>query len=303
MIARKHDLRRRAVLPLVAALALGLGACGGLRLRLRRHRPGERRPRIASAYVAVTRAPRAAKSAGNAAAASTVAVRHATPRPVLLDALAGRAKALGGLSYEDDVAPWLGDQVALAAVPVSEGKSAPLLVAATRDEDKARAALEKSGTLSVKASACGMDYVTTADGSLAGAGRRRRRRSSAPTPAVELSLAAAKDDEDLTELQRYRNAVGELPNGGIATAYVDMDAFAKVLSGSPRRRHDGGAARDAADRPGRRDRRDADPRGGRLRIEAVGTATGSGIAAIQAKGGAERGDHDAPRRLRRSRSA
>ena len=168
MIASKPDLRRRAVLPLIAAVALGLSACGDSKSGSGDTDPASVVPETASAYVAVSVHPEG-DAGKNAAAASQSLFGTTSPGQLLLDTLAGRAKALDGLSYEEDVAPWLGDQVALAAVPVEEGKSAPLLVAATRDEDKARDALDKSGALSRPASASGVDYVRTPDGSLAAA--------------------------------------------------------------------------------------------------------------------------------------
>jgi hypothetical protein len=284
VIVSKPDLRRRAVLPLIAALALGLAACGDSKSGSSDTDPASVVPETAGAYLAVDLHPEG-EAGKNAAAASQSLFDTATPGQLLLDTLAGRAKALDGLSYEEDVAPWIGDQVALAAVPVEEGKSAPLLVASTRDEDKARATLRKTGKLSESASASGVDYVRTADGSLAGAVTDGVVMVGSDA-AVQLSLAAAKDGNDLTELQRYRNATGALPDGGIATAYVDLDSFAKLLSGVLGGGTTGGLLETLLTGQGDAIAATLIPEEDRLRIEAVGTATGSGIAAIQAKGGA-----------------
>ena len=194
--------------------------------------------------------------------------------------------------------------MALAAVPVEEGKTKPLLVAATSDEGKARATLSKSGEAQqARRPPAAWTTCSTPDGSLAAAVTDGAAIVGA-APAVELSLAAAEGAATtLTELQRYRNATGELPDGGIATAYVDLDSFAKALVRRSRRRDDRRAARDAADRPGRRDRRDADPEDGPAADRGRRHGDGQRDRRHPGQGRRERRDQDAPRRLLRSRSA
>ncbi|HEX4977604.1 MAG TPA: DUF3352 domain-containing protein, partial [Nocardioides sp.] len=63
-----------------------------------------------------------------------------------------------GLSYDDDVAPWVGDRFAVAAVPGAEGAS-PLMVLAVEDRAAAEQAVRD-------VEAC----VTAADESVGGAG-------------------------------------------------------------------------------------------------------------------------------------
>jgi hypothetical protein len=283
VIARPDKLRAALLAAVLVALALALSACGGSDKGAGGTDPATIVPDEASAYVAVNVHP-SGDSTGKTRDLSTALLGTATPGQALLDALTGQAEALGTLDYKTDVAPWLGDRVALAAVPVSDSETRPLLVAATKDEGKAQAALTKSGKLSVKASAAGKQYVKTADGKLAGAVVDGTVVVGA-ADVVEMTLAAVKDGETLSELQRYRNAIAALPEEGVATAYADLDALAKTLSqiigGST-----AGLLQTLLTGQGDAIAATVIPESGQLRIEAVGTATGKGIAATQAKGGA-----------------
>jgi hypothetical protein len=158
-------------------------------------------------------------------------------------------------------------------------------VAATKDEGKARATLTKSGKLSDDATAGGREYVKTPDGSVAGA-VVKGAVVLGPAPAVEAALTAVKEGETLTELQRYRNAIGELPGDGVATAYADLDSLAKTIGQLLGGGTTAGLLESLLTGQGDAIAATLIPETGQLRIEAVGTATGKGIAAIQAKGGA-----------------
>ena len=245
--------------------------------------PAALMPATASAYLGVTVRPEG-ESKEDAERISRALFGTDSPGQAVLD-LAAKASGQTGLSFEDDVDPWLGDRVGVGLLPADGGETDAVLVAASRDDDKARAALEDSGRLPETATFRDVTYRSTADGSLAGAvveGALVLGKES----AVREVIAAAGDDSVLSDSARYTAAIDELPDEGVATAYLDLGAIARLVGGLL-----GGGTTAQFIEPVVKAQGDAIaatviPEGDELRIEAVGTGTGSGVAAVQAKGGA-----------------
>ena len=279
---------------LIAALIAALAGCGGESKSGGSLDPAALTPASASAYLGLTVRP-SGETKDDAQRISRTLFGTDAPGQAILD-LAAKATGQSALSFEQDVDPWLGDRAGVALLPTDSGETDIVLIAASRDDDKAQEALEDSGRLPEEASFRDADYRKSADGALAGAvfegavvlGRER---------AVQGVINSVRDDSVLSEAARYTTAIGELPkDASVATAYLDVGAIAELLGGLL-----GGGATAQLIEPVLSAQGDAIaasviPEQDGLRIEAVGTGTGSGIAAVQARGGAAQGDHDGARR-------
>ncbi len=283
MIATAIPLRRSALAALSVAV-LAVAGCGGSESSPGDTDPASVVPASAPAYVGVEVRPEDDLKQ-NTDAVSKALLGTEDPGQAVVEFLQPRVAAFNGLTYEADIEPWLGDRVGLALMPVSESENKLLLVAASRDDDKADKALESSDTLSAQASFQGVEYSRTPNGSAAAAvfdgsvvlGDER---------AVKLAIAASKDDTDLAASQRYENALAEVPDDGIATVYLDIDALAGTLAGLIGEGTTGDIVRTLLTGQGDAIAAALIPEGDSIRVEAAGTATGKGLTAIQAQGGA-----------------
>lgn len=267
----------------VLALA-GLAGCGSDSGAGAGADPAAVVPAATTAYLSVQTRP-SGDVKPQAARASKALLGSERPGQAIVDLLATQARTLRGLSFDTDVDPWLGDRAALALVPVGEGKSEPLLIAGSRDDDKARSALSKSGYLSADGSFREVSYKRRPDGSVAGAvfdGAVVLGQED----ALKLAITASKDKTALSGAQRYAKAIGELPQGGIATVFADADALFAALG-----RLAGGDSIGSllgSVLSGQADAIAATliPEEDQLKLAAVGTGTGMGFAQLQAAGGA-----------------
>ena len=280
--------RRRRLLALFAMTAalVPIAGCGGDNASGGDVDPATLMPASASAYLGVTVRPEG-ESKDDAQRISRALFGTDAPGRAILD-LAAKATGQSAVSFERDVDPWLGDRAGVALLPAPSGGGADVvLVAGSRDDDKARKALESSGRLSQQETFRDVDYRRSADGRLAGAvfegalvlGSER---------AVQAVIASVRDDSVLSDAASYTQAIGELPKEGVATAYLDVSAVAELIGGLL-----GGGTTAQLIEPVLSAQGDAIaasviPERDGLRIEAVGTGTGSGIAAVQAKGGASK---------------
>ncbi len=123
-----------------------------------------------------------------------------------------------GLDYERDVASWLGNRVAFAAVPGDGAAVVPLVVLQSTDEAAARAGLKKlaacddSGDLDGFGKAFAGDYVIFAE-----------HQAEADQAARDAEAASLSDDADF---QRWTSAAGD---AGIVTMYASADAPRTML--------------------------------------------------------------------------
>ena len=143
-------------------------------------------------------------------------------RDELLDVVSGEA----GLDYATDVKPWLGNEVALALLPLAEGEDIfdePPVVAMfeTDDPGKATAALEKaagSGDFDAEYRVV-EDFVVVAAGDEGQADRN-----------LDLVEAAAKADKGgLAEDERFTSVVDDLAGDRLLLAWADGQAISELL--------------------------------------------------------------------------
>lgn len=112
--------------------------------------------------------------------------------------------AFKGVSYDSDVAPWIGDRFATAVIPVQGGRNAaPVILIATKDQAKAKAALAKSGTAGMTCDVV-PDFVRCA------------HRPEVLTAFADGSASPLKD------ATAFRSDMKDLGEDGIASAWLDM---------------------------------------------------------------------------------
>jgi hypothetical protein len=120
-----------------------------------------------------------------------------------------------GLSYDQDIDPWLGDRAAVALVPLPDASPDPVVVVQVTDEGKARAGIAKI----TACSDTGDDGVVVANGwAVLAESQKVADEVSAATETASLA-------DDAT-FQRWTKAVGE---AGVVNAYASPDA-GRVLS-------------------------------------------------------------------------
>ncbi len=129
----------------------------------------------------------------------------------------------GGLDFKRDVEPWLGEEVAFALLPPSEGDE-PLgaVFVETNDEKKARAALEKArsnGDFEGRYRVVD-DFVVISDQGTTGAEDEK---------VLDIIEAQArKDDGGLAGNKRFTEVVDELAGDRLVLAWTDVQAVLRV---------------------------------------------------------------------------
>ncbi len=123
------------------------------------------------------------------------------------------------LDVARDVEPWLGDRLALA-LPSFSTKGDGLLIAATTDDDKARAGMARGIPSPADATYRGVDYQHSADGKHAGAVVDHLALYG-PEADVKRAIDASQDTS-LSETRAYTAAVERLPGDALATGYLDL---------------------------------------------------------------------------------
>jgi len=116
---------------------------------------------------------------------------------------------LADVDFDKDVDPWLGDRAGVAAVPGDGDKPDPVIAVQIKDEDKAKAGLDKLFVKADPDDKPGMaftgDYVILAD----------------DQAAADKALAASKD-YPLSDNAKFSKDMGDLGEQGFASFWVDM---------------------------------------------------------------------------------
>jgi hypothetical protein len=153
--------------------------------------------------------------------------------PAKVDELSQRLLGSAGLDYSHDVAPWLGDEVAVALRNATSAQ--PLLIAAVRDEGAAQAAIgrvaRQPGATSSTEVYQGVT-VTTLGGATRQGGSFAIADRMLIASADRASLLAAVDaaigrTTSLADVSAFRSAMAALPADRLASIYLDLAAAAK----------------------------------------------------------------------------
>jgi hypothetical protein len=127
--------------------------------------------------------------------------------------LRGLFAEVGDVDYERDIASWVGDRAAIAAVPVASGEPEPLAAVAFTDRDEAEAALTR---LAADSADSHWAFSENADYVLLGTSR-------------ETVDAAARTDDVLADARAYTDAVDELDGDRVVTAWADLSAVWRAM--------------------------------------------------------------------------
>lgn len=123
------------------------------------------------------------------------------------------------LDYADDVEPWIGNRVAMAAVPAAGDDVKPLLALQVTDQDEAKSGIQAiqkcSGDDGMVGIAASGDYVLLSE-----------KQADADAMAKSADSAALADDEDFTT---WMDRTGD---SGIITMYAAKGAADAVLAAS-----------------------------------------------------------------------
>ena len=139
-------------------------------------------------------------------------LRRALVEPLLTEA------DCPGVSFEDDVAPWLGNALAVAAVPGGDSVE-PVGFLQVTDEDAATEGIETLAGCSPEDDADDMGGTAFSDGWLVVAETDAKAQAAVDAAAD----GALEDDAD------YQRWVEEAGGAGIVTAYVAADAPASIM--------------------------------------------------------------------------
>ncbi len=127
------------------------------------------------------------------------------------------------LDYARDIEPWIGDRVALAAVPDSKAGATPLVVLQVSDEAKAKAGVRKLESC---------DGTTTDGGpEHAGVSFVGDYLLVAETQSAADSMAKDAEASTLADSEEFTTAMDRVGDPGIVTMFVSKDApaaFAKA---------------------------------------------------------------------------
>lgn len=134
------------------------------------------------------------------------------------------------LDYDDDIKPWIGERVGVAAVPDAEHKITPLVTVQVSDQDKAKSAAKKLAACDSRddfKSSTGVafsgDYMLVTD-----------TQDHADAMAKSADSSALSDDDD------FKTWVGRAGDPGIITMYAAPDAGKVMSEAAKARRRDSG---------------------------------------------------------------
>jgi hypothetical protein len=143
------------------------------------------------------------------------------------------AESDSGLSYEQDIEPWLGDEAAFfisAVAPSGEEADAAFLVA-TEDEDATVDAIEKEGSTR-KTEHEGHDLYVASDQEGAAAVVDGWLALGTPR-GVKAAIDTADGGEPLEDVERYQQTLEEAPKDRLGFLYVDMPGVYRELERTP----------------------------------------------------------------------
>ena len=129
-------------------------------------------------------------------------------------------------TYDDDVAPWLGEKAGVWVTGVDRGKPGYVVIVAAKDTDKAQAAIDKGvksgGGKVTQRSYAGVDYQLDDEGVATGI---VGDFFTVGTEAEFKRTVKAEDGDSLAESKRYKATLDGLDEDRIGLFYIDLKLF------------------------------------------------------------------------------
>jgi hypothetical protein len=213
-------MRRLLPLPLLAAAALVLPACGGSGSSSGSTDPAEAAPASSLVYANVVVRPSGDLKSSVDAAASKILDGADAGQKIQQ----GIDQALSGanLNYNDDVKPWLGERAGFFLTSVTGSSASGAVIVDSKDDDKATSTIEKglkdAGASLDKSSYKGADIETVGG---QGAFSVHDGLVIAGTEDGVKAALAARDGDHLSDASAYKDATDKVSKDGIALFYVD----------------------------------------------------------------------------------
>ena len=137
-----------------------------------------------------------------------------------------KSDACEGLDYADDIEPWLGDRMAVAAVDLGEESPTPVLVVQVKDADQADEGLATLRDCGTSDDAEGFDESQDSESSdeLGGWSIDGEWAVIAETQELAEKVADAAAESSLADDDDYQRWTGEAGDAGILTAYAAPEA-------------------------------------------------------------------------------
>ncbi|HEX6715403.1 MAG TPA: DUF3352 domain-containing protein [Thermoleophilaceae bacterium] len=227
---------KRVLAACAAATLIALAGCGSGSGAAGNVDPATIAPPGALAFASFDMAPQGPERADFDAAFEKLL--GAAPEATLGAAFTKATQTSGKLDYLADVRPWLGGSVSLVVTRVASHDCDFALLAASTDDEKAQAAIDKdlAGVHTETRSYRDVPYKVQDDGTANGivehflvAGTERAFRSV---------VDAAKDGKSLADSEQWKATVGDRGDGKVGLAYVDLkgllQSFAANLPGAQR---------------------------------------------------------------------
>jgi hypothetical protein len=151
----------------------------------------------------------------------------------------GLRESDAGITFRDDIEPWLGDEAAFFAsgLDASGDFKASALLVATKDEDKAQAALEKSAEGKITRHTYNdVEYLTDESEGDTNAGAVFDGFLVAGSePGVKAAIDASKGDSKLSDDDAFKNALDRAADDRLGLFYLNTPQLTKTLqqSGTP----------------------------------------------------------------------
>ena len=145
----------------------------------------------------------------------------------------GLEESDAGITFKDDIEPWLGDEAAffVSGLDVSGGAQASALLVATEDEGKAEDALEKSAEGNVtRKDYNGVEYLTDESEGDTNAGAVFDGYVVLGDEAgVKAAIDASKGDSTLTDDEAFKKALGRASDDRLGFVYVNSSELVKAI--------------------------------------------------------------------------
>ena len=154
------------------------------------------------------------------------------PESRLGQAFTKAASTGGSLDYASDVKPWLGSTVSALVTRVGPNSCDFAVLAASTDDDKAQAAIDKdlAGKNAQSLSYRDVSYKLLGDGTANGI--VDHYLVAGTESAFKAVVDTAKDGNSLADSEQWKNSVGDRPNGKVGFAYVDVKGLLQSFAAS-----------------------------------------------------------------------